>query len=476
MLVPQLRGAEHNAWPFWVGRDDGKTEAIVRDEVLGPIFEHRRNPDGSFTWVLRPLLYHNENAARDSKTSYLLYPFFALRREPDYFRFSFFALINSREVNTPDRPDSHYFDIWPIYFSRNLGDPARDYRALFPIAGRMKERFGRNSIEWFLFPLYSRVEDKGRTTTYTPWPFIRSTSGAGATGFGLWPLFSWERRPNEYRYNSYLWPLIYKVETNLTAPQPTVRFGVLPFYSSEDWPGYRSETYVWPFFGYTDRTIPNRYHERRYLWPLLVQGRGDNKYINRWAPFYSHSNVNGYDKTWVLWPLFRTTSWEEKNLIHRKDQFLYFVYQSLEQRSPTNPNLARAYKRHLWPLASVWSNGAGKRQVQLFEPLEVFFPHNEVVRQLYTPIFAIYRFDQRAPDDRRHSILWSLLSWHKSPTEKEFNLGPLFSTRSTPGRKRVAVGAGLLSWRREPETARWKFSLFDFPSRSVTKATKAATP
>lgn len=476
MLVPQLRGAEHNVWPFWVGRDDGKTGEIVRDEVLGPIFEYRKNPDGSRSQTFRPLLLHTVNPAGTRKNTYFLYPFFSYQWEPDYYRFSFFALINTSKIETPERPDSHSLDVWPFYFSRSSGNPERDYKALFPIAGRMKQRFGRNEITWFLFPLYATSEDKGRTTTYTPWPFIRSTSGDGAKGWGLWPLFSWEERPNDYSYRSFLWPLGYKVVRQTDGGEPAVRFGALPFYSSEKWAGYHSETFVWPFFGYTHRTIPNKYDELRYFWPFLVQGRGDDKYVNRWAPFYTHSNVHSFDKTWIMWPLMRTTKWDEKNLLHRKDQFLYFVYWSVTQRSPTNPNAAPAYKRHLWPLVSVWDNGAGRRQVQLVDPLEVFLPHNETIRQLYTPLFAVYRYDQRAPDDRRHSILWSLVSWHTSPAEKEFNLGPLYSTRTTPDGSRVALGAGLLSWRRDAATARWKFSLFDFPSRSVTKAPPAATP
>src|SRR5206468_10740909 len=67
---------------------------------------------------------------------------------------------------------------------------------------------------------------------------------------------------------------------------------------------FRSETYLWPFFGYSDRTAPASYHEIRYLWPLFVQGRGDH-YINRWAPFYTHSVNHGYDKQWFLWPVLR---------------------------------------------------------------------------------------------------------------------------------------------------------------------------
>ncbi len=157
------------------------------------------------------------------------------------------------------------------------------------------------------------------------------------------------------------------------------------------------------------------------------------------------------------------------------NQVLFFVYWSLTQRSATNPALAPAHKTHLWPLFSSWNNGAGLRQVQVLSPFEVFFPTNEPVRQLYTPLFALYRYDQRAPDDTRHSFLFSLVSWKSSPTEREFHLGPLFSTRTTPGQKRIALGYGLFAWRRQPDNGRWKFTLFDFRPNPDNEA-KASLP
>jgi hypothetical protein len=131
---------------------------------------------------------------------------------------------------------------------------------------------------------------------------------------------------------------------------------------------------------------------------------------------------------------------------------------------------------HLWPLVSSWNNGAGQRQFQFLSPFEVLFPANEPVRQLYTPLFALYRFEQRAPGDTRHSMLFGLLSWKESPAGNEFHLGPLFSTQSTPASSRVALGNGLLAWRRRSDNPRWKFSLFDFRPKTDNSTTQAPSP
>ena len=65
----------------------------------------------------------------------------------------------------------------------------------------------------------------------------------------------------------------------------------------------------------------------------------------------------------MLWPLWRSARWEDPGIAQKRDQLLFFVWWSLEQRSLTNPDAAPASKRHLWPLLSTWDNGAGRRQI-----------------------------------------------------------------------------------------------------------------
>ena len=331
-------------------------------------------------------------------------------------------------------------------------------------------------MTWTLFPLYARFEHHGVTTTTAPWPIGKIITGDGQHGFALWPLFGWRAKAGVDREQYYLWPLIYKNEAKLGTPTPEVALGVLPFYARDQEAGALSETYLWPFFGYTHRTAPYRYDETRWFWPLLVQGRGDDRRINRWAPFYTHSTIKGDDKHWVLWPLFREEKWNDGGLAQTKTQFLYFLYWSLQQRSAAHPALAPAQKTHLWPLLSYWDDGAGRRQLQVLSPLEVFFPYNEPVRLAYSPLFALYRYDQRAPGDVRGSFLWDAITWRRSPEQREFHLGPLLSVERGPGGGRVALGCGLLGLKRGPAERAWRLFLFDFPPKSTTKVSTAPSP
>ncbi len=473
LIATCLRGEERNVWPLAVEQLKADGE-IASAEYLGPLLFKKTSPDGVAIKGFRPLYLQMVEGSRE--TRYLLYPFFKWQREDDYRFFTFFELVNFSRQTNPGQAPSRSFDIWPVYFSRDTGDPATTYRALFPVGGTLKNRLGFDQLRFVLFPLYADAMKSGGHTTHAPWPFLRFIHGAGETGFEFWPLFGHRERAGDYDSRFYLWPLIYRSAKNLSEPEPSIKRGVLPFYSSDTRPGLISENYVWPFFGYTHQTTPAKYDETRYFWPLLVQGRGEANYVNRWAPLYTHSIAKGQDKTWYVWPIFQRSRWVEGGVNQDRIQVLYRFYWSLTQRSRTNPAAAPAYKIHLWPLASAWDNGAGQRQLQLLSPFEVLFPTSEPVRQLYSPLFAIYRYEQLAPGDTRGSVLFSLLSWKNSPAEKEFHFGPLYSRRSTKDQARIALGLGLLSWQRQPDSGHWKFSLFDFRSPVANPAAAATSP
>jgi hypothetical protein len=435
ILLLNGRAGEINAWPFWVGQT-GPDGHVVSWNALGPLFFEHPDPTGGRSSGFRP--FYTQRAAPDGslKEATFLYPIFTYRSYGNESFWTVFDLINhyGRKDGAPPGPtdSARVEEVWPFYFSRDTGDPATSYRALFPIAGTVRERFWSDRLQWVIFPLYLQRESKAVVTTYTPWPFIRFINGA-ASGFALWPLYGSKTGPGANRSVFYLWPLGWDrtVDPGPDAPpgaSPKRQVGFLPFFSAEHGGGVDDVNYLWPFFGYTDRTVPNRYHETRYLWPFFVQGQGDDRMRNRWGPFYTHSVLKGYDKTWVLWPIWRQARWSDDGKIEQtKTQFCYVLYWSLVQRSVSRPAVAPAMRTHLWPLISIWDNGAGRRQWQFLSPFDVFFPTGDEVRESWTPLFALARYDRRGPDDVRGSLLWGAVSWERRPGDRrtEVHLGPL---------------------------------------------------
>jgi hypothetical protein len=463
-LFPSAHGAERNAWPFWV-EEKSPTGQVTEWQSLGPLVFEKNTGDGS-TGGFRPFYLWKKNAAGETTEASVVYPFFIYRAGPGGSTWSVFSMINCASPRPGTNDNYHSFDLWPFYFSRQTGDPATSYRAFFPLFGTVKNRIV-DEWSWVLFPLYGRFEKNNVTTTTAPWPLVRVTRGEGNRGFALWPLFGWRAKDGAYHEQYYLWPLIYKGEHALWMPQPELKLGVLPFYTREQETGSISENYLWPFFGYTARTAPFRYHETRYFWPLLVQGRGDERYLNRWGPIYTHSIVKGYDKTWVLWPIGRQIRWNAAGLAQTKTTVLFFFYWSLTEHSLAHPQLPPARRTSLWPLFTVWDNGAGRRQVQVLSPFESFFSANEIVRLVYTPLFAIYRYDRRAPDIVRQDFLFNFITYQRAPGHSEFHFGPLFKLENDTGTARVSFLGGLLGLRRDEGRHGWRPFAFDFSAKPL---------
>jgi hypothetical protein len=477
-----MTGAEErNYWPFAVKEafpDKPFTGQKPSWQAVGPLVFSKTATDGSSSGGFRPFYVFSKDASDQSAESDFLYPLLSHRTDAYVSRWSFLELINSQKSKPSAPPEERQngFDVWPFYFSRNTGDPVTSYHAVFPLQGTIINRLGYDSVSWTLFPLYGRFQQHGVTTTDTPWPFIKTVSGNRNHGFAFWPLFGWQARAGDYRNQFYLWPLIYKNESKLSQPKPTVNLGVLPFYARDESADSLSETYVWPFFGYTHRTAPYHYDETRWLWPLFVQGRGDDRRINRWAPFYTHSDIKGDDKTWVLWPFFRRERWTDGGLTQTKTQVLYFFFWSLGERSVRNPALPRAEKTHFWPLTSYWSDGAHHRQLELLSPFEVFFQDNEPVRRAYSPLFSIYRYEQFAPDNTRTSLLWNAVSLRRAPAHDEFHLGPVLSVTKTSGSWHISLLSGLIGLKRDAGKGHWIPFAFDFFSKSGKMTTTSAPP
>lgn len=464
---------EFNAWPVMVERRDatGRPESW---NAAGPFLfrKPQADADGNTVSGFRPFWVRVDNTQGDLRAGYFLYPIFSYTVDENTYKWSVFELVRhwSRRPSA-GAPGSIFdlrdeFEIFPIWFSRESGDQELSYRGLFPIHGTIKNKLSFERLSWTLFPLYAENEKRGAVTTYSPWPIVRVTRGA-AHGWGIWPLYNTVERPGVSRHDTYLWPFGYHL-TRQPAPDdppgtpPRRDVGALPFYAKSTGPGYINEDYLWPFFGYTERTSPKRYSERRYFWPFLVQGEGEGRVVNRWAPFYTHSNRDGYDKEWYLWPVVRRAAWNDEGVARRRTQVLYFLYWNEEQRMGARANAPTAELTHVWPLFSKWDNGAGRQQWQLFSPLDVFFPGNEKVRHAWTPFFALARHDQRAPGHSRTSLLWDAITWERVAQEerREFHIGPLFSIAERAEEKRVTIGNGLFGFKRSAAAGGWKMFWF----------------
>lgn len=423
----------HNFWPVSVWFTDPVSDALQTTHWLGPIGEFNQQQDPLFHTV-RPLYIHYWDKAESLWRLHILPPIFNYYTDPRSTRWDVYQIIRYRKLyfESEELHPVTSFTIFPFWFYYDTGHPDTSYRGLFPIHGEVQNFLGIQSLRWTLFPFYTRIQRDGQEVRYgTPWPFIRWQTGPESGGGAFWPLAGHYWREGRYDRAFFLWPLFYRYIDHPDAEQPRIRSGALPFYAREEGPNVIDETFLFPFFGYRHEFEPP-YRETRYFWPFLVQGQGEAREVNRWAPFYTHSRQGSREKTWYMWPFIKHRTHEEQGLLIDQQQFLFFLIWRNRQTSLDNPDLPAAHKTHFWPFYSHWDNGAGDEQFQLLSPFEVFFPHNQTVRDLYTPLFALYRYS-RTPDGQvDRSFLWSLITTRANETDTEFTIGPLVSWKDTP--------------------------------------------
>jgi hypothetical protein len=434
--------------PFYVPSvdADGKT---IQTEAFGPFFEKRYNPQTQeYAGTLRPFMCGFTNEKDHTAEYHFLYPLYNRRYTEHTCQWDILGVIRGGDS---DR-NAHSFMIFPFFFYKKIGDNPPSACGIFPLAGKIDGVLWYNQIEWSAWPLYFRLQKGEESRIGMPWPFIQWSEGPECSGWAFWPFVGAFKKEGEYYHRWGFWPLVYDYQDDLYKAIPRHRWGFLPFYCGETWEGGQSMTWIWPFFGTTHQTLPHEYHEQRIFWPLLVQGRGEVDYVNRWAPLYTYSNHEGHQKQWIMWPLIKTQKWQEEGLDITRGQFLYVLIWSERQRPINNPNGPMAEKTHVWPLYSHWNNGSGIEQLQILSPLAVFFPHNPTVNFVYNPLFALYRYSRDDKGNTRHSLLFNLFIYEEQPDSKRVAIGPI-------------------EWQDQPEESHFEIlsGLFGFHSKNGKK-------
>ncbi len=414
-----LHGAESNFWPLRVRTEGSPQGRPDHTGSLGP-FLSLTERDATRIFSFRPFWTSFHNRETGSRSAHLLYP---LVNWMDNGDFSSGHVLNLLQYRHNRLADETFLRAFPILFSLQTPRSEDSYFALWPIGGTLKNRLWRDQISFIAWPLFVRTLKGDEVRTHVPYPFVQHLGGPHSQGFGIWPVYGHFERENDYAHTWAAWPFFYHYRDKLDEAVPYERFGILPFYTRETGAGLRSETFIWPFFGYTHESDPRpAYRERRYFWPFLVQGRGEERRVNRWMPFYTHETEPGYSKRWFAWPLLELETFKEPGLIRERTSLLYFLYRDERQRFAGT----EARLNFLWPFYGYWNDGYERRQLQVLDPLSLFFPFNRKVRENWTPLFALYRLDERA-GNTRHSLFWDLIVWEREPEGlKALYAGPLF--------------------------------------------------
>lgn len=404
--------------------------------VFGPIFTERhagKDADAYTQRTIRPfLLWRSMDDGRSEEVD-VLYPLLTYHRTGDEYRFQIMQLIGFSGGRHQVGGDENSTTLFPFYFSRDSGDPARDFRALFPIYGTMKNRMQRDRIDFVLFPLYAKSQKRDVVTRNYLYPFFHVREGDRLRGWQFWPVMGREVKdynphagaanPGGHTKSFFAWPFYSHAETGIGTDKHTTIDALLPLYSMRRSPQRADTTILWPFFNYT-ADAANKYTEYSAPWPFIVwgdrEGNGTKKSTHRVWPLFGREQSAELTKEFYLWPLYQKHRLDTQSILRERDRVLGVLYsRSHEVRKETGEIRDRT---DVWPLYSYKRTGAteSRQFPSLFEPLR---PDNPGMERNYSPLVAIWRSESNsATGVSSSSFLWHLVRTESSAKAEKCSL------------------------------------------------------
>jgi hypothetical protein len=398
-----VRGRASGIWPlFSYYTSEGQTEV----EILGPLFTWRGDEQGS-AWGIRPFMYLTEDPAQELWRWEFLYPLgkyqFKEGNRKSYL-VPFSLLRNEVTTSAPERREKASSFLTAFWGETDEGEK---YGGFFPIAGRLKERFGRDEIAFYLWPFYSRIEDEGEITWRTPWP-IYSRMGGAAEGLYIWPLWGHKMRDREYDKGFILWPFYTYINQDLDTDNPLRKRFYLPFYATVRSPRGRVDIFIPPLV-FHQWAYDSSFEKWEFPWPFLTRVKGEG--VREWQvfPLFRLRDEEQKKRFYVLWPLYkyewdRVTSEEEE--VRR---FLLINKYRIVKELGTG---REALDANFWPLFDYRRGLMGEVRLHIFPLLPL---HDEGMERNIYPLLWAYRYIRSPEGETLSDLLWGLYRRRTSP-------------------------------------------------------------
>ena len=427
-----------------------------RTEALGPFYYQQEViEENNLTriWAAPPIFSYLLNEDTDYEQFDFLWKGISYNRYGGEYRFHVLQLFNFSGGKTQSETNVQKFTLFPFYFQQRSKIAEKNYTALLPIYGRIRDRLFRDEINFVLFPLYGQSRKKDVVTDNYLFPFFHLRHGDGLNGWQVWPLLGSEHKEVTTRTNHWgdeeligghdkqfaLWPIFFNQRIGLGTTNAAHQQALLPLYNYLRSPQRDSTSYLWPL-GVT-RTVDRqrKYTEWGAPWPLVVFARGEGKTVNRVWPLFSRARNANQSSGWYLWPIYKFNRLHSHPLDRERTRILFFIYSDVSVKNLETGKRLRQID--FWPLFTSRKDLEGRNRLQIFAPLEPFLPNNTSVERDLSPLWSVWRSENNTKTGASsHSLLWNLYRRDVTPeTRKSSLLFGLFQYQSGMDGRRCRV-------------------------------------
>lgn len=375
-----------NLWPFIVYKKD-KEQNQEYLELFGPfVYKYHTHEEKGLS--LRPFVSFVETP--EEKKAFFLSPLGMYREDNETTTFKLVPLVKKRgEKENSEGFSEKHFDLFPFFWGRTSKNET--YWGVFPLYGRLKERFGRDEIQFFLWPLYSRVTYEEYVATNILWPFIRFTSARTQensqrySGFKIWPLYGHFREGDEER-RFFLWPFYIKQSYRDEYNSTDDKLFIFPFYVREQTDLYERKIYLWPFIQVVTAQDPF-YRQIDAPWPFYRKISGENIEGLRIFPFYGYTKRTSSLEYFILWPFYFYSEYKDESsqsILEKQHRFLLLSKYLTEFNNDT----LTLKELRIWPLFYKYKNYESQILIYHFPALIPII--NEGIERNYSPLLKLY--------------------------------------------------------------------------------------
>jgi len=442
-----------------------------RREALGPLFYSERK-DSTRLWAVPPVFSYSLDRETDFAEFDLGYPVLTYDRFGHEYRVQLLQIFSFSGGMAQSETNVHRFTVFPLYFQQRSAIAEKNYTALIPFYGHLKNRLFRDEVNFVVLPIYVQSRKRDVVTDNYLYPFFHLRHGEGLNGWQFWPLLGAEHKDITTRTNAWgdaetigghdkrfvLWPIYLSQTVGIGTENPQRHQAILPLYSLLRSPQRDAITAPWPL-GVTH--IVDR--EKKYTswgtpWPLIVFDRGPGKTTSRVWPFFSQSHNDTLESDWYLWPVYKFSRVNAEPLDRRRTRILFFLYSDLTERSTESGAALR--RIDCWPLFTARRDREGNSRLQVLSILEPLLPSNKSIERDYSPLWSIWRAERNAKTGAAsQSLLWNLYRRETAPESRKCSL--LF---------------GLFKYESNANGSRWRVFYVPFGHDRNPPAGKTATP
>jgi len=426
-----------NFEPVFLYSEDEAQEGKATD-VLGPFFTYRKDPQEK-DFAFRPFFYWKKEEGQYTLLEYL-YPlgkYKKTEKEVESYFMPFFS--TRRDLTGKDQEKKERGFLLAFWGETEKGE---SYGGFFPIYGTLKKRFGKDELNFFLWPIYSDSREGENRTYSLLWPIFSRTEGGGKEGFKVWPLVGYERQENNYEKMFFLWPIFHFEKRYLYTDDPTKIAMIFPLYVSSVSSKRVSRSVIWPFFNYT-YDEEDHYTQWDFPWPFLQWARGDDKSIFRIFPLYGHKNWEGQESGYILWPFYWYDRQVEEGYRRVRNRYLLL---SKDQTEVWENEGKRAHILRIWPLFYYGLRKEGS--VHFYFPALIPID-DEGFERNWGPLLRLYEYHRNPAGESESKLLWGFYVHRKNAMRELYELSFFLTYDTAEDLFYFSLLKGLLEYRAE---------------------------